>query len=167
MNGLLERQQTSGNDWGPPSSSQVYFQQQAGLDRKQAATPVQVSDFAAFEAQMTEHTEEFRRILKDLQRQFIVNDPQSVEAFLKSHRASASTLIESVPYLAESFGPNTPLALEIMAEDGPPTTIYALAIWRDDRIEARSALQRFDETWWLKNLKKAGGRIVFDYELVS
>src|SRR5260370_1245464 len=119
MNGLLERQQTSGNAWGPQSSSQVYFQQQAGLDRKQAATPVQVSDFAAFEAQMTEHTEEFRRILKDLQRQFIVNDPQSVEAFLKSHRASASTLIESVPYLAESFGPNTPLALEIMAEDGP------------------------------------------------
>jgi hypothetical protein len=53
-----------------------------------------------------------------------------------------------------------------MSEDGPPTAIYALALWRGERKLARLALQRFDETWWLNNLKKAGGRIVFDYELV-
>jgi hypothetical protein len=75
-------------------------------------------------------------------------------------------LQEAVPYLKASFGNRTPLALDVMPEDGPPRIVYALAMWEGEPDQSRAALRDFDQKWGVANSRKSGGRIVFDYQLV-
>jgi hypothetical protein len=163
MNGQLVFDQTSGNNWGSPIRSMLHERVQTGAGKMSAS---QASIFEDLERQMAEQEAEFAATLGSLIKNFIFNNPEPITAFLRTHRALAPILLESVPYLAECFGSDASFALEIMSDEGPPTAIYALVLWRWDRAVARAALQRFDEHWWMNNLKKAAGRIVFDYELL-
>jgi hypothetical protein len=163
MNGVFGSQ-TSSNRW--VSSFPVMLHE--GIQGPLANWPTRRnggSFIKELERQMVEQAE-FAEAIKDLKKRFIFNDTAAIESFLQTHRALVPLLLESVPYLRKSFGQETPLALEIMADDGPPRAIYALALWRGDRINSRAALRDFDEAWWLNNLENAGGAIVFDYELV-
>jgi hypothetical protein len=162
MNGQLVSNQLSGNDWGPPVRSMLHERVQTGA----TMSVDQASIFEDLERQMAEQEADFATTLSNLIKHFIFNNPEPITAFLKTHRALAPILLESAPYLAGCFGPDASFALEIMSDEGPPTAIYALVLWRGDRAAARTALQRFDEHWWMNNLKKAAGRIVFDYELL-
>ena len=122
--------------------------------------------FTSLEAQMAEQEVSFTTSLADLTRSFILRDPEAVKAFLRENRALVSILLESLEYTTESFGEDVSLALEVMSEEGPPTAVYALALWPADPLGARIALRKFDELWWLGSARRAGGRIVFDYELI-
>lgn len=163
MNMLLENDQTSGNDWGPRGGARVYHRQ-----KPWPAIPgrVQLSELSDLENQMREYEAEFKRLLTDLSTFFIFADPNAVWSFLRTHRSVVSILLDGAPYLRKSFGDGVPLTLEVVSDDGPPVAINALAVWRGDSTGARAALRAFDEVWWLKNLHGAGGRIVFDVELV-
>jgi hypothetical protein len=163
MSGQLVNDQTSGNNWAAPVSAMLHERTQGDLIQ---ALRQQRSIFEDLERQMERQEAEFADTIATLKRNFIFTDVPSVEAFLKTHRMLVPILLEGMPYLKECFGEDTPLALEIVSDDGPPTAIYALALWREERVDARAALTRFDELWWLANLKRTGGRIVFDYELV-
>jgi hypothetical protein len=163
MNGLLGNQ-TSSNDWVFPPPVMLH----EGIQKPPTnwATPRNGGSFIKeLERQMVEQAE-FAEATKELKKQFIFNDATAIEFFLRTHRMLVPILLESVPYLRKSFGQETPLALEIMSDDGPPRAIYVLALWRGDRIDSRAALRDFDEAWWINNLEKAGGGIVFDYELL-
>jgi hypothetical protein len=126
----------------------------------------QDSVFGNLERQLAQQESEFADAIAKLRSDFIFSNTGSVQAFLSTHRALASILLEAVDYLKDCFGPDTPLMLEIASDDGPARAIYALALWKKDRAESRAALKKFDEIWWMNNLRKAGGRIVFDYELL-
>jgi hypothetical protein len=117
------------------------------------------------EKQMIEHDREFAAAVGKLKASFRFSDSE-VDVFLRSHRALVSILQESVTHLKASFDDFTPLALEVMSEDGPPQIVYALAMWKGDAKQAREALCNFDRKWWLVNSRKSGGKIVFDYQLV-
>jgi hypothetical protein len=163
MSGLLGNQ-TSSNDWAFPLP--VMLHESIQNPPRNWPTPRNGGSFIKeLERQMVEQAE-FAEAMKDLKKQFIFNDAAAIESFLQTHRMLVPILLESVPYLRRSFGREAPLALEIMADDGPPRAIYALVLWRDDRIDSRAALRDFDEAWWMNNLEKAGGGIVFDYELL-
>jgi hypothetical protein len=163
MNGLLISNQTSGENWDQPVYVMLHERMQTGSSQPPIS---QDSIFENLENQMVQQESEFTDTLAKLRHEFIFSNVAPVQSFLTTHRALASILIEAVDYLKDCFGQDTPLALEIVSEEGPARAIYALALWKKDRAEARAALNRFDEIWWMRNLKKAGGRIVFDYELI-
>ena len=149
--------------WGPSSQRMLH---EGTQEHSSPELRYESSVFEDLEKQMAEQEAEFSATLENLKRQFIFTNIAPIEAFLRTHRALVYVLLEGVPYLKDCFGTETPLALEIMSDEGPSRSIYALALWRGERKESRAALHRFDEIWWMNNLKKAGGRIVFDYELL-
>jgi len=163
MNGMLVSNQTSGNDWGETAYAMLHELSQPGLSIDPS---YQGSVFESLEREMAQQESEFVDTITKLRSKFIFTDSVSVQSFLRTHRALSSILLEAVSYLKDCFGPDTPLTLEIAFDEGPARAIYALALWKRDRAESRAALNRFDEIWWMDNLKKAGGRIVFDYELL-
>jgi hypothetical protein len=55
--------------------------------------------------------------------------------------------------------------LEVMAEDGEPQVLYAVAVWRGPLEGAVAALENFDEKWWLDQPTR-GLALTFTYELV-
>jgi hypothetical protein len=164
MNGQIDNQ-TSSNNWGPPDlitrSRGLWF-----LPELVRGAWAGTSIFKDMEHQILFVDTEFQNSLDILKSRFIFNNAEAVEDFLRNHRGLASVLLEAAPHMKKAFGEETPLALEIMQEDGSPRVIYALARWRGGRAESRNALNSFDESWLMSNLKKSAGRIVFDYELI-
>jgi hypothetical protein len=44
--------------------------------------------------------------------------------------------------------------------------LYVVALWPGDVKEVRTALDHFDERWWIANSHRALGDVSFTYELV-
>ena len=163
MSSQLAFHQTSGDNWEKPVSAMLHESFQSRLTSRSTS---QVPIFENLERQMAEQEADFETSLECLRKNFIFHQPQTVRPFLNSHRFLMPVLLESIPHLLECFGPNAFLALEVVLDEGLPTEIYALVLWHGDRSIARAALKKFDESWWRSNLRKSGGRIVFDYELL-
>ena len=163
MNVLLDEKQTSGNTWAQKTSARMYHRQRP---EPEPEGRVQLSDLSGLEEQMSVYEAEFGRAIDALKRVYVFEDSKEVDAFLRSHRSVVSTLLDGAEHLRRSFGDDPPLLLAVMSDDGPPTTVNALVLWRGDPTDARLALRRFDESWWLNILRNVGGRIVFDFELV-
>lgn len=163
MNGSLDSQ-TSGNHWDAPARVMLHDTLQRAIPQM-ADQRVQQLVIDDLERQMADHEADFARVLAELQKLFVFTDQEEIASFLRSNRSLAAILVDSAPPFAEAF-PGTPIALDIMTEEGASRTIYALALWHGDRASARKALNDFDERWWLANMRKAAGRLVFDYELM-
>jgi hypothetical protein len=163
VNGRAFAEQTAGSNWEPVIQAMLHESTQPSAFPSQS---FQNSIFDNLEQQITEHDLEFDGVIRDLRRTFIFADNSGVETFIRYHRALGVFLLEAAPVLREYFGQDAQLALDVPSEDGAPRTINALILWRGDRTEARTALRRFDDNWLMPNLKKAGRRIVFDFELI-
>lgn len=162
MNGVMDAQ-FSRNDW---SGSRRMLHER--IDQSIPAVPEpldQSSVFVRLEQQMAEAETEFSLLAEQLASNYVFRTPGEVRSFLRSHRGTPSIILEATPYLREAFG-DVPIVLDVATEEGASRTIYVLAMWKADRTSAREALKKFDHTWWLKNLSKAAGKVVFDYELV-
>jgi hypothetical protein len=163
MNGALDSQ-VSGNQWEhvPLRMLHDVLRQTNPMAVAQKDQQLFIEDL---ERQMADHDADFAEIITILKRLFVFTEQEEVEAFLRSNRVLTTILIDSATPFAEAF-PKTPIALDVMTEEGAPRTIYALALWHGERSTAKQALNAFDERWWLANMRKAAGRIVFDYELM-
>lgn len=149
--------------WEAHSHAMLHERHQGGMLPVKA---IQSSVFEDLERQMAVQEEEFKASLTTLRKSFIFKSGDTVSAFLKTNRTLIPVLLEATTYLAYFFGEDVPLALEIMSDDGPPSSINALALFHGDSIDARAALDLFDKAWWMVNMRKASGKIVFDYDLV-
>ena len=118
-----------------------------------------------YEHQMLQFAAEWETEISKLKGEFIFDTPSTVTDYLKAHRALASLLLESVEPLRQSFGYDVPLKLQIRT-DGNSPILYATVIWKGPICSARAALEKFDENWWLENVRIAPGDVVLDYELV-
>ncbi len=89
-----------------------------------------------------------------------------VDRFLVLHPQVVPLLIEARPLLAEHFGPETPVRLEVVvdpesdAEDGQ-AQLFAMVLTGLEPEEARPLLRRFDHEWWLPRLRQSDGRLAF------
>ena len=159
---MLETQPTRAV-WKPSSHVMLHERRQGGL---LPVKPVQKSIFEDLERQMAVQEEEFNASLTMLRKSFIFKNEEAIGTFLRTHRTLIPILLEATIHMAHFFGADAPLALEIVSDDGPPTSINALALFHGDSADARAALNLFDGVWWMANMRKANGRIVFDYDLV-
>jgi hypothetical protein len=160
MDGVIEQQ--VGTVWTPEVQVPVFGFQEMPAQEKAS---FQGSIVDGWEKQIADHERYFNASIETIKKFFIFNGPD-VEKFLRSHRAVVPILQEAVPYMKSSFGETVPLTLDVLSEDGPPQIVYALAMWEGDPEQSRAALKAFDQTWGVANSRKAGGRIVFDYQLV-
>lgn len=163
MNAQLLETQPIRNIWATPSHAMLHEGHQRGGPPTAA---IQKSIFDDLEHQMAAQEEEFAASITMLRKRFIFKSGETVGAFLRTHRTLIPILLEATLHLAYFFGADVPLALEVMSDDGPPNSINALALFNGDSTNARVALDSFDEAWWIANMRKASGRIVFDYDLV-
>ena len=121
---------------------------------------------ADLEWQMIAHEAEFSATLDELQKTFILVNPEAIQVFLRANRPVASLLKGALPNFVKAFGTGTPLALDLLDDEADARSLYAVARWRGTSEEARHALQNFDDSWLIPNLGRTSGRIVFTYELV-
>jgi len=163
MNGAIDKQ-TSGNDWSSTFGKSMLHERLHEEAVPASSESEQQTVIHEYERQMLDHEQAFEELLRKIRQSFILADPAEVESFLRMNRSVAPMLVEAAPHFLEYFK-DSPLVLDVMAEEGAPRTINVLAFWRGEREEARRALTDFDENWWIDNLQKASGKIVFDYEL--
>lgn len=78
-------------------------------------------------------------------------------------RDSCMSLIrESLPHIRAHFG-DVPVHVD-ESDDGE--TLYAVVRWKGKASDASSRLSLFEEGWWLNQMRRAGARVVFTYELI-
>jgi hypothetical protein len=156
MNGIID-QRTAGPKW-PEEANRL------PLDTNPPPPELSQRSIEDLKRQIQGDRTEFETTLQSLKKFFVFTKTPDIENFLWSYRMLAPIILEAAPHF-QSFFPDSPIALDVMTEEGPTRTIYAIAQWPGDRTNARKALNAFEENWWLENLPKAAGRIVFDYEL--
>lgn len=117
------------------------------------------------ENQMREFSVRQAENFKRLRKEYVLIQRTETEDFLRRYRSLIEILLDAVPHLRAQFGPEVTLNLRLGLEEGIPQCIYATIPWKGDIASARAALEKFDDLWWLDNVRKASGRVVFDYEL--
>ena len=89
---------------------------------------------------------------------------EGVRDFLSNHQAALALLINALPKLRIWFGQDVPFVLETTSEENEEPILYATAIWHGPAQAAATALENFDENWWLDQ-PTSGLPITFTYEL--
>jgi hypothetical protein len=118
------------------------------------------------EQQMASYQAQYETALEQVRQSFVLPTDPTVINFLNEHRTIPQILLASVQPLKTMFGHDKVLALRTSSDDVGSQTLYAVVRWPGPSSEVRSALDRFDQEWWLKEAGQAAGRLVFTYELI-
>jgi hypothetical protein len=106
-----------------------------------------------------------KREIDGLLKAYVFEEDLIVREFLAVHRSVPQLLLEAVPVLKNFFGEIAVLNLRVISDESGVGTIYGIVSWQDTAEAARSALRKFDESWWIAASEKASGRVMFDYLL--
>ena len=163
MNGVLDSQ-ISGNDWSCPWPDMLYqvFQGPA----PSAAPKKQRSILRDFERQMAQFEADHQAVLAEVQKNYVLPADSQVQDFFKSHRTIPQLLTQAAPRLKECFGVGTVFSLRTTVEEDGSQTLCAAVKWPGDVREVRTALEKFDEHWWIAHSRQAAADLIFTYELV-
>ena len=75
-------------------------------------------------------------------------------------------LLKSEKYVSDAFGQASLKTLAIVQDDEGYRTLFCLVVFGGTLAEAQEALRSFDRDWWLRNSRKFGSKLNFDFELV-
>ena len=100
-----------------------------------------------------------------LNRQYVMHKAATIRTFVSEHRLR-STLLEARKHLDAEFGQDSIKKLEIIRDDEGSETLFCSVVVRDNLRQAKVALRRFDDRWWLERIGKVAGKLNFDIELV-
>lgn len=118
------------------------------------------------EAQMTSFSAKEEDDFERLRKEYVLVNASIVEVLLRNHRSLIDLLLEAVVHLRASFGTDAVIQLRLGFDEGDePNIVCGIVQWTRDSQAARAALDAFDDSWWMNNVGKAFGRVVFDYEL--
>jgi hypothetical protein len=101
-----------------------------------------------------------------VQKHFILPNDPSVATFLAEHGSLPQVLLEAVNPLRACFGKSTVFGLRAPIDESGSRTLYAVAMWPGKVRDARNALAKFDDDWWIAQSRQAAGYLTFTYELV-
>jgi|SRR5882672_659528 len=156
--------QVSGNNWSQAPPPMVYqdFQQIAAHNEPRE----QQDMFIDLEKQMVAFEAQHEAALTELRKQYVFPTDSSVVRFLREHRIIPQLLIHAAPQLKSHFGADTVFALRAPIDESGARTLYAIAMWPGRVLDAKGALDRFEDAWWIANSRQASGNLYFTYELV-
>jgi hypothetical protein len=118
------------------------------------------------EQQMEQFEAEHEGAIVELKKQFVFPADDSVVQFLRDHRIIPQLLILAAPQLRQHFGADSVFALRAPIDESGTRTLYGVVKWSGDARDVRTALEQFDEAWWMANSRQASGNLYFTYELV-
>jgi hypothetical protein len=98
-----------------------------------------------------------------LKTKYIFRNESAITQFILGHRTVTAALFNALPVLKNSFGEDMVFYLEAVSDDDESTSLYAIVVWRGLAEGAESALEDFDERWWLNQSAQPG--LTFTYEL--
>jgi len=75
-------------------------------------------------------------------------------------------LLRSEKHINDAFGESSLKTLTIVEDDEGYRTLFCLIVFSGTLAQAQEALGSFDRNWWLKNARKFGSKLNFDFELV-
>jgi hypothetical protein len=156
--------QVSGNDWNHAPTPMVYqeFQQVAVRTEPREQRNI----FRDLEKQMAAFEAPHGAALTELRKQYVLPIDSSVASFLREHRTIPQLLVLAAPQLKSHFGAATVLVLRAPIDESGARTLYAVAMWPGRVRDAKIALDKFDDDWWIANSRQASGNLYFTYELV-
>jgi hypothetical protein len=99
----------------------------------------------------------------ELKTKYIFRNESAITQFILGHRATTGVLFNALPELKNSFGEDMVFHLEAVRDEDESTSLYAIVAWRGLVEGAESALEDFDERWWLNQSAQPG--LTFTYEL--
>jgi hypothetical protein len=68
--------------------------------------------------------------------------------------------------LNTAFGDKTVKNLSMVRDDEGFETLFCLVMTAGTMQDARQALRRFDQQWWLAHSRQVSGKLNFDFELI-
>jgi hypothetical protein len=128
--------------------------------------PVQPAIFDEIERQKSVFAADHEAALKEVRKYFVLPNDSSVATFLGEHRSLPQLLLEAVTPLKACFGMQTVFGLRAPIDESGSRTLYAVAMWPGKVRDARNALAKFDDGWWIAQSRQASGYLTFTYELV-
>ena len=105
-------------------------------------------------------------LLNEVRKHYVLPGDSSVADFLIEHRAIPQILLGAAPQLKACFGAEAVFNLRAPIDESGSRTLYAVAMWPGELQDARSALSKFDNAWWMPRAPQAAGYLTFTYELV-
>jgi hypothetical protein len=162
MNAYSEAQ-TSGNSWAPLAiNGRAYYK-----DRQMASFPSAILSKAPenVEREMLQFEFDHEKMVEQLGRNYVMPTDCSVTNFLKSHRVIHTLLLAAAPQLKKYFGDSAVVSLSLSADDSGDQTLFGVVKWPGTLDAAESALNGFDNEWWLSRVNHASGYLSFTYEL--
>jgi hypothetical protein len=99
----------------------------------------------------------------ELKTKYVFRSEGAVTQSILGHRTIAGVLLKALPELKKFFGEDVVFHLDAVSDDDESTSLYAIAVWRGLVEGAESALEDFDEQWWLNQSAQPG--LTFTYEL--
>ena len=105
-------------------------------------------------------------LLKEVRQHFVLPADSSVLYFLRAHRNIPQILLGAVSHLKACFGVNAVFNLRAPIDESGIRTLYAVSMWPGKFNDVRTALENFDDQWWIANSPQAAGYLIFTYELV-
>jgi hypothetical protein len=160
----LLNNQMSGNDWGQPVQAMLHE-----LIQNEVELPPRCQHYSVFkdlENEMALFEAEHQAIISAVRKYYVVPTDSSVTTFFDSHRTLPELLLLAIPFLKQYFGDDTVFSLRAPIDESGSQTLYSVAMWPGKMQDARVALERFDDNWWIANSRQASGYLTFTYELV-
>jgi hypothetical protein len=156
--------QSSGIDWPPlvPTMLSQFVQVPPSLPKPTQPATI----FDCLEKQMSAFAADHEATLKEVRKHFVLPNDSSVATFLTEHRSLIQILLEAVVQLRACFGMETVFSLRAPIDESGSRTLYAVAMWPGKVRDARNALARLDDGWWIAQSQQASGYLTFTYELV-
>ena len=161
---VYQELQNPGIHW--PSRPPVSLHQVPQAEPRFRDTLQPVAIWNALEQQMAEFAAQHEAAVRKLRKHYVLPADASVLDFLTEHRTIPQVLLEALPELKTCFGGNTVFHLRAPVDEAGSRTLYAVAMWPGEVADARNALARFDDAWWLSRAGQTAGRLTFTYELV-
>jgi hypothetical protein len=166
MQGLIENQ-TSGNDWsqsGQPDITRMLHEDEQEIGR----FPRRPADHGKFFVKLEDQMERFGQAQVDAVRQieafYTIRNGAEVKEFLESHKLVTQVLAEAIDHLKKHFE-GCMFSLRLKTDEYDDQMLYAAAAWKKEPKKVVSALNAFDDEWWLANSYPAGRHLSFTYDL--
>lgn len=94
---------------------------------------------------------------------YIALNPEPVERFLAEHPGVTQVLLEAKKPLRDAFGKGVQVSVTVTSNPEVAEGEFLVSRIQTSLSarQARSRLDRFDETWWLDNAPRAEGQLIF------
>jgi|WetSurMetagenome_2_1015567.scaffolds.fasta_scaffold319373_2 hypothetical protein len=121
--------------------------------------------WSAGTASLFTETDVWLRLIESL---YGFKDRNAVREFVHIHSDLAGLLVEAYDPLIEAFGPSQKVQLSVVRdpEIDDRVGLFGAILTRLTAADAMTRLEKFDEIWFLRQLKQLKGLLTFDLEFI-